>query len=92
MREVGSSSLTTGAGGRDVDGMDVLGKSLKDGAARGASAEGGGRKGIVLISSGAIAAAPRKRRARCRSIRGLVREPGPAYALSGGWSPDRTSR
>ncbi|MEU3343776.1 glutamate 5-kinase [Streptomyces sp. NPDC006700] len=78
--KVGSSSLTTASGGLDADRVDalvdVLGKSLKDGAARGGPAEGGGgragggRKEIVLVSSGAIAAglAPLGLRRRPRDL------------------------
>ncbi len=65
--KIGSSSLTTAAGGLDADRVDalvdVLAKARNTGAARGASAErgggrreGGGEKEIVLVSSGAIAA------------------------------------
>lgn len=65
--KVGSSSLTTAAGGLDADRVDalvdVLAKIRKMGVARRASVEGGGgrrvgggEKEIVLVSSGAIAA------------------------------------
>ncbi|NEB80484.1 glutamate 5-kinase [Streptomyces sp. SID14478] len=58
--KVGSSSLTTAAGGLDADRVDalvdVLARHRNVGAARGPAAEGGGEKEIVLVSSGAIAA------------------------------------
>ncbi|MFB7327061.1 glutamate 5-kinase [Streptomyces sp. NPDC056190] len=78
--KVGSSSLTTASGGLDADRVDalvdVLGKSLKEGGARTAPAEGGGgragggQKEIVLVSSGAIAAglAPLGLRRRPRDL------------------------
>lgn len=47
--KVGSSSLTTAAGGLDADRVDALVDVL-------AKARGGGEKEIVLVSSGAIAA------------------------------------
>ncbi|GHE93181.1 glutamate 5-kinase [Streptomyces griseoluteus] len=47
--KVGSSSLTTAAGGLDADRVDALVDVL-------AKARGGGQKEIVLVSSGAIAA------------------------------------
>ncbi|MFI1012924.1 glutamate 5-kinase [Streptomyces sp. NPDC020965] len=47
--KVGSSSLTTAAGGLDADRVDALVDTL-------AKARGGGTKEIVLVSSGAIAA------------------------------------
>ncbi|MEU2897632.1 glutamate 5-kinase [Streptomyces sp. NPDC001273] len=65
--KVGSSSLTTAAGGLDADRVDalvdVLAKTRNGSAARGAPSEagagrraGGGEREIVLVSSGAIAA------------------------------------
>jgi glutamate 5-kinase len=79
--KVGSSSLTTASGGLDADRVDalvdVLAKVRNQGAARGASVEGGGgrREGggereIVLVSSGAIAAglAPLGLRRRPRDL------------------------
>lgn len=47
--KVGSSSLTTAAGGLDADRVDALVDAL-------AAVRGGGEKEIVLVSSGAIAA------------------------------------
>ncbi|MEZ3181947.1 glutamate 5-kinase [Streptomyces pimonensis] len=78
--KVGSSSLTTAAGGLDADRVDalvdVLAKVRNEGASRGAPVEGGGgRSGggereIVLVSSGAIAAglAPLGLRRRPRDL------------------------
>ncbi|MFI8306950.1 glutamate 5-kinase [Streptomyces sp. NPDC085927] len=65
--KVGSSSLTTAAGGLDADRVDalvdVLAKVRNEGVARRASVEGGGgrragggERELVLVSSGAIAA------------------------------------
>ncbi|GGZ71949.1 glutamate 5-kinase [Streptomyces echinoruber] len=65
--KVGSSSLTTASGGLDADRVDalvdVLAKVREEGTARKAPAEGAGgrragdgRREIVLVSSGAIAA------------------------------------
>ncbi|MGC2997467.1 glutamate 5-kinase [Streptomyces sp. G35A] len=65
--KVGSSSLTTAAGGLDADRVDalvdVLAKVRNEGAARTAPVEGGGgrragggEREVVLVSSGAIAA------------------------------------
>ncbi len=65
--KVGSSSLTTAAGGLDADRVDalvdVLAKTRNGSAARGAPSEAGagrracgGEREIVLVSSGAIAA------------------------------------
>ncbi|MEV5048158.1 glutamate 5-kinase [Streptomyces griseoincarnatus] len=78
--KVGSSSLTTAAGGLDADRVDalvdVLAKTRKEGAAPRASVEGaggrrvGGEREIVLVSSGAIAAglAPLGLRRRPRDL------------------------
>ncbi|MFC8423297.1 glutamate 5-kinase [Streptomyces sp. NPDC057236] len=78
--KVGSSSLTTAAGGLDADRVDalvdVLAKVRNQGVARRASAEGGGgrraggEREIVLVSSGAIAAglAPLGLRRRPRDL------------------------
>ncbi|EST35848.1 hypothetical protein N566_17190, partial [Streptomycetaceae bacterium MP113-05] len=61
--KVGSSSLTTAAGGLDADRVDalvdVLARHLEGrgpGGVPGGGARGGGGKEIVLVSSGAIAA------------------------------------
>ncbi|MFC5244250.1 glutamate 5-kinase [Streptomyces atrovirens] len=79
--KVGSSSLTTAAGGLDADRVDalvdVLAKVRNQGVARRASVEGGGgrrvgggEREIVLVSSGAIAAglAPLGLRRRPRDL------------------------
>ncbi|MEQ8143881.1 glutamate 5-kinase [Streptomyces sp. OP7] len=78
--KVGSSSLTTAAGGLDADRVDalvdVLAKTRKEGVARRASVEGGGgrrvggEREVVLVSSGAIAAglAPLGLRRRPRDL------------------------